>query len=88
VAYLTWSWCISSKPERGPASEQARQVRVLAAAAIEKRLRRNESFWSGVRDDDRSPVAPLARAAEVIDWTRRELAHVRAYREAFRAALA
>jgi hypothetical protein len=55
---LAWSWCISSKPTRGPATEQARQVRVLAEAyglsaeqrrrlpaAIEDRLIRIEMFW-------------------------------------------
>lgn len=25
VAYLVWSWCVSSKPERGPAAEQGRR---------------------------------------------------------------
>ena len=32
VGYMAWAWCISSRPDRGPATEQARQVRTLADA--------------------------------------------------------
>lgn len=58
VAYLAWSWCISGRPDRGPAAEQARQVRLLADAygldhprrrrlvrAIDERLDRNVAIW-------------------------------------------
>ena len=80
VAYLAWSWCLSSKgePAREAPAGQARQVRVLAdayrltpeqrrrlPAAIRQRLLRNERFW-----------AERAGPAEVIDWTRREYAFV------------
>ena len=91
VAYAAWSWCISSRPDRGPVTEQARQVRLLAdaygltpadrhrlVAAIDVRLRRNESFWLG---------ADHPRAAEYVAWTGRELAFVRAGATVFGAAL-
>ena len=61
VAYLAWSWCISSRPDRGPAAEQARQVRLLADAygvdheerrrlvrAIDERFDRNVTVWRDV----------------------------------------
>ncbi len=61
VAYLAWSWCISGRPDRGPATEQARQVRLLADAyglgqrgrrrlvrAIHERLDRNVTIWQAV----------------------------------------
>jgi Ser/Thr protein kinase RdoA (MazF antagonist) len=92
VAYMAWSWCISSKPERGPVTAQARQVRVIAdaygldhaerlAGAVCERMRANVTFWHVRRN-----TAP--RAAEMIAWTRAELAYVIANRTAFRGALA
>src|SRR5262249_45298661 len=32
VAYAAWSWCLASKPERGPVAAQVRQVALLAQA--------------------------------------------------------
>lgn len=99
VGYMAWAWCISSRPDRGPATEQARQVRALAdayglsptdrsrlPAAIRERLRRNEAFWRGFLDDDAATVT-RARSAEVLAWTRRELAFIDANQQAFVAAL-
>ncbi len=70
VAYLAWSWCISGRPDRGPAAEQARQVRLLADAygldddqrrrllpAIDDRFDRNVALWRTVAN---SPVATCA----------------------------
>jgi len=87
------------KPERGPAAEQARQVRLLAdayelsteqrrrlPAAIDARLVRNEHLWQQVLDDEQSHITP-ARAAEVLEWTRQEAAFVTAHRRVFEAAL-
>lgn len=88
VAYLAWSWCLSSRPDRGPASEQARQVRLLANAyaldpdereglvdAIRDRMRRNVTFWSAREGD---------RPAEIITWTLGELAYVDTHDAVFR----
>jgi hypothetical protein len=99
VGYMAWAWCISSRPDRGPAIEQARQVRTLAdayglsptdrdrlPAAICGRLRRNEGFWQDILDDEAASV-PRARSAEVLAWTQRELAYTEANQETFLAAL-
>ena len=89
VGYLAWSWCVSSKPDRGDAAYQARQVRVLADAyglgaegrglltgAIDQRFVRNERFW-------RSRPEP----GEALAWTLRERAFVQRFLEVFEAAL-
>lgn len=99
VGYMAWAWCISSRPDRGPATKQARQVRILAddyglspidrgrlPAAIRERLRRNEAFWWDILDDQAASV-PHARSAEVLAWTQRELAYIEANQETFIAAL-
>jgi Ser/Thr protein kinase RdoA (MazF antagonist) len=89
LAYMAWAWCLSSRPDRGPATEQARQVRVLADAyglghadrqlvpgAIHQRLLRNETFWRYVLQDPRLPQDRYLRATETLEWTRREFRHV------------
>lgn len=99
VSYLAWAWCISSRPDRGPVTEQARQVRALAdayglgpadrdrlPAAIGERLRRNEAFWRDVQGDAVASVPP-ARSAELVAWTRCELAYIETNHEVFVAAL-
>ena len=96
VAYLAWSWCISSKPSRGDAAGQADQVRVLADAyglaadqrsgltdAVVRRLVRNERFWA-----DPPPVIAGPPPAEVLAWTSTEKAFVTRNRQVFAAALA
>ena len=100
VAYLAWSWCISSRPDRAPPTGQAGQVRVLADAygltaadraglppAIESRFTRNEQIWQEVRDGARMSTSSGPYAAEVLDWTRRVAAYVATERGAFVAAL-
>ncbi|BCJ47252.1 hypothetical protein GCM10010168_71590 [Actinoplanes ianthinogenes] len=95
VGYLAWSWCLSSKPSRGDPATQAAQVRVLAdaygltpdqrrslPAAIEQRLLRNERFW---RDHPGRVAGP--DPAEVLAWTRTELAFVRGCHATLTAAL-
>jgi hypothetical protein len=92
VGYFAWSWCISSRADRGPVQAQAAQVRLAADAyrlrpadrvrlldAVLDRQRRNVTFWS---------ASQLASSAEVIAWTRREHAFVQAHRTIFAAALA
>ncbi|WP_406046267.1 phosphotransferase [Micromonospora sp. NBC_00898] len=99
VGYMAWAWCISSRPDRGSATGQARQVRTLAdayglspadrdrlPAAIRERLRRNEAFWRDLLDDEAAPI-PRARSAEMLAWTQRELAYTEANQETFIAAL-
>ncbi|MFE9693225.1 phosphotransferase [Micromonospora sp. NPDC005806] len=99
VGYMAWAWCISSRPDRGPATAQARQVRILTdayglspadrdclPAAIRERLHRNEAFWRDILDDDSSPI-PRARSAEVLAWTQREITYTEANQKTFTAAL-
>jgi Ser/Thr protein kinase RdoA (MazF antagonist) len=99
VGYLAWAWCISSRRDRGPATEQARQLRILVdvyglsptdrdqvPAAIVERLHRNESFWRSILDDEANSF-PRARSGEILAWTQRELAYIEATRETFIAAL-
>lgn len=88
VAYLAWSWCISSRPDRGPAAEQARQVRALCdayglgadgrgelLATVMARQARNTAWWR-----DRGGV-------EVAAWSSREHAHLERRGGTFAAAL-
>lgn len=101
VGYMAWAWCISSRPDRGPVTEQARQVRMLAdsyglesadrgrlSAAIDERLHRNETFWRGVRATGEPPTITRAKVDEVIAWTLREMAFFAEHQAAFEAALA
>ncbi|MEV6847383.1 phosphotransferase [Actinoplanes sp. NPDC051411] len=96
LAYMAWSWCISSKPSRGAPAGQAHQVRVLADAyglsagqrrllpsAIEERLARNERFWL----ERTEPVVEGPPPAELVAWTRREAAFVDRFKGEFVAAL-
>ncbi|MEU4164711.1 phosphotransferase [Actinoplanes sp. NPDC026670] len=100
VAYMSWSWCISSKPERGDASSQAHQVRVLADAyglsadqrghlmdAVQERFVRNERFWTA-RASNGPPVISGPSPAEVLAWTATEKAFVTRFQRVFTAALA
>jgi hypothetical protein len=100
VGYLAWSWCISSKPARGDAAGQARQVRVLAdayglsadqrrllVAAVEERFVRNERFWAE-RGTHGPPVTAGPSAAEALAWTLAEKAFVTRFRHVFVAAMA
>jgi Ser/Thr protein kinase RdoA (MazF antagonist) len=99
LGYLCWSWCVSAKPDRGPAAEQARQVRIAAdsygldadqrrrlPAAIADELVRNERFWQRVLNDENAHITP-ARATEVLEWTREEAAFVAFNRHTFEAAV-
>jgi hypothetical protein len=97
VGYMAWAWCISSRFDRAPVTDQARQVRILAdayglsradrgclPAAI--RDRRNEALWRDVLGG-RVASLPYTRSAEVLAWTQRELAFIEANQDTFIAAL-
>jgi Ser/Thr protein kinase RdoA (MazF antagonist) len=97
LAYATWAWCLASKPERQPVTDQARQVALLATAyglspperdalpeAIVARQRRNLAYWRRHRDRVSLNGPPVA---EVIGWNRRELAYTRANLAALHHAL-
>lgn len=91
IAYLAWSWCLSSRADRAPASQQLRQVRLVADAygltaaqrvdlpeAIVARLHRNEAFWTRALQDAGAPPQRRDRALEMVQWTRRERAFIAA----------
>jgi hypothetical protein len=100
LGYMAWSWCISSKPSRGPVAGQAQQVRVLADAygasaadrenlldAILERQLRNARFWSAqLADPDRTAIS-TAKMLEVIEWSEREASYTEAHRRDFGSAL-
>jgi Ser/Thr protein kinase RdoA (MazF antagonist) len=100
VGYLAWSWCVSSKPERGPVAAQAQQVRTMADAygltsaererlpdwIIERQIR-NVRFWSEqLANPGDIPTGP-AKMREVIEWSEREARYTQAHRSDFLAAL-
>jgi Ser/Thr protein kinase RdoA (MazF antagonist) len=100
LAYMAWSWCISSKKIRGDAIGQAHQVRVLADAyglsadqrtqlmdAVQERLVRNERFWAA-RASHGPPVISGPPPAEVLAWTSTEKDFVTRFQLVFTAALA
>ncbi|MEJ0035195.1 MAG: aminoglycoside phosphotransferase family protein [Gammaproteobacteria bacterium] len=104
LGYMAWTWCISSKPERGPVSFQAHQIRILAEAygiprqqraaiidAILERLDWNIGFWCQSDDEfvaSGNIVPTPERVAEIIDWTRREKSFVEQHRIEIVGALA
>ena len=101
LAYMAWTWCISSKPSRGPVSIQAQQVRVLADAygvgpadrarlpdAILERQSRNIRFWSEqLTDPDGTATRSPEKMLEVIEWSEREARYTEAHRSDLAIAL-
>jgi thiamine kinase-like enzyme len=100
LGYFAWSWCVSSKPTRGPVSAQAAQVRVAADAyganatqrgalldAMLERLTRNRAFWSEqLRLGAAVAIAP-ERITARIAWSEAEFQFVTEQRALFEAAL-
>ena len=101
IGYMAWTWCISSQPARGPASLQAKQIRLLADAyglcaeerlqmvdAIRERQTRNIQFWSDrLHKKIVGPVTTEAQIAGRINWSRRELENTESERATFEEAL-
>ncbi len=97
VAYMAWTWCVSSKPTRAPATVQARQVRLLADAygllakerthildAMLKCQDRNIQFWKDrLSAREGMPETSDAQITDRINWSIRE----RDYTESQRALL-
>jgi hypothetical protein len=100
LGYMAWSWCVASKPERQPASEQARQVRRLADAygldtvtrpllidAMLVRQEQNATFWQEQLEGSESIPSTPEQMRERIAWSKREFAYVVENRAHFAAAL-
>jgi len=86
LAYLAWTWCISSKPSRGPAERQAKQLRGVCDSygldasgrrrlidAIIQRQQRNIGFWSDHLEKDVGQPTSPEKIQERIDWSKDEL---------------
>ena len=100
LGYMAWSWCVSSKPERGPASFQAIQVRALADSydlnmenrhgildSILERQSRNIKFWSERVNTFNEALANRDEIIERINWSHRELDFTRTHKNDFLSAL-
>ncbi|MGX9966628.1 phosphotransferase [Roseomonas sp. F4] len=100
LAYMGWSWCISSRPDRGPPAIQAAQLRCLADAygldaaarsglvpAIIQRQAANKVLWQQRLTHFDGPPTPRAKIQEVIDWSEREMRFTEAHRDRFTQAL-
>jgi Ser/Thr protein kinase RdoA (MazF antagonist) len=100
LGYMAWSWCISSKPERGPASAQAKQVGTLADSygasvaergglvdAILQRQAKNIRFWTARLDGFSGPPTSREEIQARIAWSEQELTYTRDHGETFMAAL-
>jgi Ser/Thr protein kinase RdoA (MazF antagonist) len=101
VGYLAWAWCVSSKPTREPAQQQAAQVRLIADAyglvseqraglveAMIERQRLNAAFWSTqLSADFEGPDTPREALEERVAWAEREMSFTRAHADVFLSAL-
>ncbi len=86
LAYMGWSWCVSSRPDRGPPAIQAAQLGCLVdaygldtagrqgfVAAMIQRQAANKALWQQRLMHFDGPPTPLAKIQEVIDWSEREM---------------
>jgi Ser/Thr protein kinase RdoA (MazF antagonist) len=100
LGYMAWTWCVSSRPDRGPVGVQAAQVRLLADAygltphrrlrlvdAMLDRQARNARWWQERLRGHRPRNAGEDEIAARIAWSWREHRHTAAHRAEFTAAL-
>lgn len=102
IGYMAWTWCVSSRPDRGSCEFQAEQARLLSdayrltfgdrrkiVAAILKQQERNVCFWRTYLSGDATLPNSLSRETiqHRINWTRRERAYTRTNRAVFERAL-
>ncbi|WP_370137672.1 phosphotransferase family protein [Streptacidiphilus sp. EB103A] len=91
IAYMAWTFCVSSKPTTPPTAVQAAQVRVLTDAygldaasrthlpdAMLERQAHNARCWSSHLDRPRPRVTDDHQITERIRWSEREHAHTAA----------
>jgi aminoglycoside phosphotransferase (APT) family kinase protein len=91
VAYLAWSWCVSSKPSRAPVERQAWQV-CLAADAYELSSVDRASLVDRIAERQQMNTAWWAEregegAAAIVSWSLRERDFVLSHRHLLRSAL-
>jgi hypothetical protein len=99
VAYLAWTWSISSK-ESMSLPRQTEQVRLIANAyglepaerhalvdCILERQARNVRFWADYQARPEAAPATTSQIADRIAWSRREHAYLFTHRDIFDHAL-
>ncbi|NUQ88892.1 MAG: phosphotransferase [Glycomyces artemisiae] len=99
VAYLAWTWSISSKEFMAP-DRQAEQVRLIADAyglgVVERRVlvdcvlerqSRNVRFWAGFLAAPEAAPAGVEEMSDRIAWSRREHDYLSERRDVFDRAL-
>jgi Ser/Thr protein kinase RdoA (MazF antagonist) len=100
LGYMAWTWCVSSRPDRGPVADQAAQVRLLADAygltphtrahlidAMLDRQDRNARWWEERLHGPGPRAATRDQIAARIAWSKREHGYTTAHRDEFAAAL-
>ncbi|WP_327406740.1 aminoglycoside phosphotransferase family protein [Streptomyces sp. NBC_01288] len=100
VGYAAWTWCVSSRPDAPPATVQATQVRVLAAAygldasgrgklvdAMLNRQLLNVSWWRARLSGAERQSAEDELIGARVAWSEREYTHTSAHRSTFEEAL-
>lgn len=99
VAYLAWTWSISSKESMSP-PRQAEQVRLVTDGyglepaerhalvdCVLERQARNVRFWTDFEAGPGTAPATTAQLTDRIEWSRREHAYLFTHREVFDRAL-
>ncbi|WP_432798931.1 phosphotransferase [Poriferisphaera sp. WC338] len=100
MAYMAWTWCISSKPSRGPLAVQTHQVRVFADAygldvlqrqglmdAVLKRQQKNIAFWLQQAEVLTCKPTDPGEIQARIQWSKCEFTFVQQNLAAFQTAL-
>ncbi len=100
LSYMAWTWCISSNPHRGPATIQARQVRILTDAygllaaerdfvvdAMLERQSENVQFWSNLPQTLTALTLGKSQMVDRINWSKCEMAFTESHRRIFNEAL-
>lgn len=100
VAYVGWTWVVSSEQEAWEASAQASQLRVLTDAygagqwgpaamveAILERQRENARWWRAKLGTPGPHPATPRQILERAQWSERERDFTLAHREVFESAL-
>lgn len=99
VAYMAWTWSISSKKSMS-LPRQAEQVRLVADAyglepserhvladCILERQARNVRFWAAFQARPETAPATTSQIADRIEWSRHEHAYLFTHRDIFDHAL-
>ena len=100
IGYMAWLWCLSSKSDRQPMTDQAEQVRLfvdsyglnkfercLVFDAVIERQTWNVGFWSEYLIHPKPEMVSHQQVIERIEWTERERAYTLENRKILMTAL-